>query len=65
MAVEVSWQSSWRSSCELSGPFRLEISHFHVWCPQNVPNCSCERSFELGFSDHGDFSQAKLKFQSF
>ena len=25
----------------------LETAHSHVWCPQTVPNCSCECSFEL------------------
>ena len=38
---------SWRSSGELSGPSCLETTHFHVWCPPIVANCSCECCFEL------------------
>ena len=40
MAI-VPWQCSWRSSCELSGPFCLEIPYFHVWRPSN---CSLVRA---------------------
>ena len=44
---EISWQCSWRSSGDLSGPFCPETLHFHVWYTQVAPTCSCECSFEL------------------
>ena len=44
---EILWLCSLQSSDELSGPFCLETPHFHLRCPQIVPHCSCECSFEV------------------